>query len=77
MEYKRIVADRILSDKLEASGAVLIDEGASSLKTLSSKIDTERMKKPSFLMVLTGIGEYAYKRPEDGVLVVPVGCLKD
>ena len=77
MEYKRRVADRILSDKLEASGAVLIDEGASSLKTLSSKIDTERMKKPSFLMVLTGIGEYAYKRPEDGVLVVPVGCLKD
>ena len=77
MEYKRRVADRILSDKLEASGAVLIDEGASSLKTLSAKIDTERMKKPSFLMVLTGIGDYAYKRPEDGVLVVPVGCLKD
>ena len=77
MEYKRRVADRILSDKLEASGAVLIDEGASSLKTLSSKIDTERMKKPSFLMVLTGIGDYAYKRPADGVLVVPVGCLKD
>ena len=77
MEYKRRVADRILSDKLEASGAVLIDGGASSLKSLSSKIDTDRMKKPSFLMVLTGIGEYAYKRPEDGVLVVPVGCLKD
>ena len=77
MEHKRRVADRILSDKFEASGAVLIDEGASSLKTLSSKIDTERMKKPSFLMVLTGIGDYAYKRPEDGVLVVPVGCLKD
>lgn len=77
MEYKRRVADRILLDKLEASGAVLIDEGASSLKSLSSKIDTDRMKKPSFLMVLTGIGEYAYKRPEDGVLVVPVGCLKD
>ena len=77
MEYKRRVADRILSDKLEASGAALIDEGASSLKSLSAKIDTERMKKPSFLMVLTGIGGYAYKRPEDGVLVVPVGCLKD
>ena len=35
------------------------------------------MKEPSFLMVLTGIGEYAYKRPSDGVLVVPVGCLKN
>ena len=34
------------------------------------------MKEPSFLMVLTGIGSYAYKR-KDGVLVVPIGCLKD
>ena len=52
-------------------------EGAESLKALSDKIDTTKMKKPSFLMVLTGIGDYAYKRPEDGVLVVPIGCLKD
>lgn len=43
---------------------------------MSDKIDTTRMKKPSFLMVLTGIGNYAYRRPEDGVLVVPIGCLK-
>ena len=67
--------DKSISD--DKASADLIDEGASSLKSLSAKIDTERMKKPSFLMVLTGIGEYAYKRPEDGVLVVPVGCLKD
>lgn len=32
------------------------------------------MKAPSFLMVLTGVGEYAYMR-EDGVAVVPIGCL--
>ena len=38
---------------------------------------TTKMKKPSFLMVLTGVGDYAYKRPEDGVLVVPIGCLKE
>ena len=55
----------------------LIDEGADNLKTLSGKIDTTKMKKPSFLMVLTGIGEFAYKRPEDEVLVVPIGCLRD
>ena len=30
------------------------------------------MKKPSFLMVLTAVGQYAYKRPKDGVLVVPI-----
>ena len=47
------------------------------LKALSDKIDTTKMKKPSFLMVLTGVGDYAYKRPEDGVLVVPIGCLKE
>ena len=36
-----------------------------------------KIKKTAFLMVLTGVGNYAYKRPEDGVLVVPIGCLKD
>ena len=45
-------------------------------EALEAKIDPERMKKPSFLMVLTGVGPYAYKR-EDGVYVVPIGCLKD
>lgn len=42
---------------------------------LNAIIDTERMKKPSFMMVLTGVGAYPYKR-DDGVLVVPIGCLK-
>ena len=63
--------------EIKIGGADLINAGAKSLKDLSDKIDTSRMKKPSFLMVLTGIGDYAYKRPEDGVLVVPVGCFKD
>lgn len=63
--------------EIKIGGADLIKEGAASLKTLADKIDTTKMKKPSFLMVLTGIGDYAYKRPEDGVLVVPIGCLKD
>ena len=55
----------------------MIKEGAENLQLLANKLDTTKMKKPSFLMVLTGVGDYAYKRPEDGVLVVPVGCLKD
>ena len=63
--------------EIKIGGADLIRDGAESLKTLSDKIDTTRMKKPSFLMVLTGIGDYAYKRPEDGVLVIPIGCLKN
>jgi predicted AAA+ superfamily ATPase len=63
--------------EIKIGGSELVNDGAESLKTLSDKIDTTKMKKPSFLMVLTGIGEYAYKRPEDGVLVVPIGCLKN
>lgn len=51
-----------------------IDEAAKNLLSLQSKINTEKMGKPSFLMVVTG-GEFAYTR-DDGVLVVPIGCLK-
>lgn len=56
-------------------GSREIEEGAEHLKELASNIDTERFPAPSFLMILTG-GEYAYRR-DDGVLVVPIGCLKD
>lgn len=55
----------------------LIKEGAKSLKDLADKIDTTKMKNPSFLMVLTGTGDFAYQREEDGVFVVPIGCLRD
>jgi len=54
----------------------LIESGAHTLKRLSDKIDTTRMKSASFLMVITGQGQYAYRR-EDGVYVVPIGCFKD
>lgn len=63
--------------EIKLGGAQLVKEGASTLLELANKLDITRMKKPSFLMVLTGIGDYAYKRPDDGVLVVPIGCLKN
>lgn len=62
--------------EIKLGGDTLIEEGANTLKKLSSKIDTDKMKKPSFLMVLTAIGKYAYKRDDD-IYVVPIGCLKD
>lgn len=62
--------------EIKLGGDKLIEEGAKSLITLQNQIDTTRMKKPAFLMVLTGIGNFAYKR-EDNVYVVPIGCLKD
>lgn len=63
--------------EIKLGGNVPVNEGAATLKTLSDKIDTAKMNSPSFLMVLTGVGDYAYRRPEDGVLVVPVGCLRN
>ena len=63
--------------EIKIGGGQAIDVGARNLTKLAAKLDTTRMKEPSFLMVLTGIGEYAYRRPSDNVLVVPVGSLKD
>lgn len=61
--------------EIKMGGDRLIEEGATNLKKLSSKIDTDRMHEPAFLMVLCAKAPFAYKR-EDGVWVVPICCLK-
>ena len=48
---------------------------AETLKKLSSRLDTSKMREPSFLMVLTAGGEFAYRRKE-GVIVCPISALK-
>ena len=55
-------------------GGNKIDEAAANLNRLVTKVDTNFIRKPSFLMVVYG-GQHAYLRP-DGVYVVPIGCLK-
>lgn len=62
--------------EIKLGGDRLINEGASNLLALVDKINTDKMKEPSFLMVLTGTSDFAYRR-KDGVYVVPIGCLKD
>ena len=62
--------------EIKLGGDELIDEGAEALLKLASRIDTERMKAPSFMMVLIGVGTYAYRR-QDNVYVVPIGCLRE
>lgn len=62
--------------EIKLGGDRLIEEGARSLKALEEKIDTDKMYAPSFLMVLTGTGDFAYRR-KDGVYVIPIGCLKN
>lgn len=62
--------------EIKLGGDKLIEEGAANLLALADKIDTDKMKNPAFLMVLTAVGKYAFRR-EDGVYVVPIGCLRD
>lgn len=61
--------------EIKIGGEGEISAGIKTLKELNNKIDSEKMKGPSFLAVVTAVGDYAY-RCEDGVYVVPVGCLK-
>jgi len=56
-------------------GTKQIEEAAKNLLTLKAKINNEKMGKESFLMILTG-GQYAYRR-NDGIWIVPIGCLKN
>ena len=56
-------------------GSREIEEAAAHLLKLKNTVNASKMLEPSFLMVLTGT-ELAYRR-KDGVLIVPVGCLKD
>ena len=62
--------------EIKLGGDRLVAEGAANLLKLSAKIDTGKMKAPAFQLVLTGTGDYAYRR-KDGILVVPIGCLKN
>ena len=62
--------------EIKLGGNRPIEEGAASLLKLAGKIDTGKMPVPSFLMVLTATGKFAYTR-KDNVLVVPVSMLKN
>ncbi|UTC43930.1 ATP-binding protein [Treponema sp. OMZ 857] len=62
--------------EIKLGGQTFIEDAAENLKSLSNKIDTSKMPAPSFLMIVIGIGEFAYKR-EDGIFIVPIGCLKN
>lgn len=62
--------------EIKLGGDSLIKEGAKTLNELANQVDTTRMKSPAFKMILTATGEYAYRRPEDGIYVVPIGCLR-
>lgn len=60
--------------EIKLGGDVAIETGAATLKRLAGLIDTSKMRAPSFLAVLTGVGDFAYQRP-DGIYVIPIGAL--
>lgn len=62
--------------EIKLGGEKLIDEGVTNLGKLASKLDTSKMKAPAFSMIITAVGQKAYKRT-DGIFIVPIGCLKD
>lgn len=62
--------------EIKLGGEKLIREGVETLTSLTESIDTSKMKEPAFRMILTAADQYAYRR-EDGIFIVPVGCLKD
>ena len=55
-------------------GSRQLDEAAAHLRRLRERVDADRMGEPSFLAVVTA-GATAYRR-DDGVLVVPLACLR-
>lgn len=61
--------------EVKIGGEKWIEQGAENLMSLSNIINTEKMYEPSFMMVLTAVGDFAYRR-KDGIYVVPITCLR-
>lgn len=62
--------------EIKLGGDKLIEEGVRNLKKLEQVLDESKVGSPSFLMILTAVGQFAYRR-EDGVYVVPISCLRN
>ena len=61
--------------EVKIGGTSLIAEGRAKLQRLANEIDTKKMKKPAFRMIVVAEGDFAYEEP-DGTLICPIGCLK-
>jgi hypothetical protein len=61
--------------EIKLGGDKRIEEGVKTLNKLEENIDTTKMKSPAFKMILTAVGNYAYRR-KDGILIVPLGSLR-
>jgi hypothetical protein len=62
--------------EIKLGGEKNIADGVTTLTKLTNILDPAKMPQPSFRMILTAIGKFAYQR-KDGIYVVPIGCLRD
>ncbi|MDE6484517.1 MAG: DUF4143 domain-containing protein [Duncaniella sp.] len=62
--------------EIKLGGDTAIEHATATLTKLAERIDQQKMGQPAFMMVLTAVGTYAYRRA-DGIWIVPIGCLKD
>ena len=81
MRNRDIITDEEINSYLNGTmdmlpSPYLLKDVKKAAGILAEKINTDKMNAPSFMMVLTGTGDFAYRR-KDGVFVVPIGCLKD
>ena len=75
IQWSLYILDPFRLVEIKLGGETLVSTEAGTLLKLAAKIDTTKMKPPSFLMVVVATGEYAYPR-SDGVIVAPIGTLK-
>lgn len=62
--------------EVKLGGKGLIEEGVTTLKGVLRRIDTDKMGEPAFMAVVTGTERYAYRR-DDGILILPLGALRN
>ena len=84
LDRNGLECDAVVSDEdgnyglveIKLGGEEAIGKGAATLGKLAGKIDVGRMRPPAFKMVLTAVGDFAYRR-DDGVIVCPIGALRE
>ena len=63
--------------EIKTGGRHLIEEGCVTLNQLTKLIKAKSLREPAFRMIVTAVGEYAYVRPEDNIIVCPLSALKN
>ena len=61
--------------EVKLGGETLVNEGIKNLLALNNKIINEQKKSPSFLMIITAVGNA--RTTKDGIHIVPINMLKD